>query len=103
MSGIVLSCTLLVTTLGGNYPCYHPSNDEESQNTVRLSNLSQDPQLVNDKTKVQRSEVAFPMTEPRCKLRQPLTAAWAFDPELGSSYQLSAVTQHFMVTEALHT
>ena len=62
MSGIVLSCLLLVTTPGGNYPRYHPSNDEESQNTVRLSNLSQDPQLVNDKTKVQRSEVASPKT-----------------------------------------
>jgi len=82
MSGIVLSSMLLLTTPGATYPCYHPSNDEESQNTVRLSNLPQDPQLVNYKTRVQRGKVTFPKTrgwkmlEPQYKLRQP-SMAWA--------------------------
>ena len=45
--------------LWGRYYCYYPFNDEESQNTVRLSNLPKDPQLVNDKTKVQKGEGTF--------------------------------------------
>lgn len=102
MLGTVLSGMLPVTTLWVIHCCYHPSNDEESQNTVRLTKLPKDPQLVNDKTNVRR---AFPEThrwevmEPQCKLRQPLTTAWAFNPKWGSGHQMSTFTQCFTMTE----